>query len=75
MARLFSEKPVIPYDLIPFKGEMPMALMADGTPIQQTLSIVDRPDADVPMRRVQVTDGAAASLRQLVDEKCLRFAG
>ena len=44
-----------------------MALMADGTPIQQTpLSVPSWIiDADVPMRRVQVTDGAAASLGNL----------
>lgn len=68
-------KPVIPYDLVPFHGELPMALMADGKPIQQTpLSVPSWiVDADIPMRSVRIVDDAAASLRELIGEGYLRF--
>ena len=63
-------KPLIPYDLVPFDGELPMASLIQQTPLSVPSWIID---ADVPMRSVTVSKEAATCLRELVGEKCLRF--
>lgn len=68
-------KPYIPYDLVPFEESLPMALMADGTRLQQRPLTVPSwiVDADIPMRNVNLTPAAADSLRDFVRRKEMKF--